>query len=441
MFGGKVNQDIQMSEEIGKQDGEYENIQYEDVEDEDITYINDEDELNSQIDPETLLEEGNILKKSREFDVAIVKLYWALTNKINRLGISEDCGVDPRLAEYYLSYADVLFEKEENSTNFFQSKTISQHCTDYIATLSPNHGEQLQSREVSLLPSSSSSSSSSDTKAIEIQNIQSNETTDEEIAWENFEAAKLAYMKRIELHKRSGYESFCNTGIIPEYITDIFSSINDATSQSFESLLETICNHRKDENIIIKDVLFKDISDLSFTFMRLGDMLQLAEKYEEARLEYKYALYVLESFNAPLDTLESPLICLAQSTLFSGKIKDSKKIFERALTLVKQHLNGDNGMTPPSREIIDIYKVTIEDLQITLDDINKKLAIDPNDQKPISAVPKLEMMEQEKTFSKPQLSENENIKVVKADISNYQEEIYPNFGDNQKKRRIDLTKI
>ncbi|OII77886.1 hypothetical protein cand_038420 [Cryptosporidium andersoni] len=437
MFGGEVNQDMQMSEEIEEQNGKYENIQYEDVEDEDITYINDEDELNSQINPETLLEEGNILKKSKEFDVAIVKLYWALTNKINRLGISEDCGVDPRLAEYYLSYADALFGKEENSTNFFQSKTISQHCTDSIATLSPNHGEQVQSREVSLL----TSSSSSDTKAIQIQNIQSNETTDEEIAWENFEAAKLAYMKRIELHKRNDYESFCNTGIIPEYITDIFSSINDAASQSFESLLETICNHKKDENIKIKDLLFKDISDLSFTFMRLGDMLQLAEKYEEARLEYKYALYVLESFNASLDTLESPLICLAQSTLFSGKIKDSKEIFERVLTLVKQHLNGDNGMTPPSREMIDIYKVTIEDLQITLDDINKKLAIDSNDQKPISAVPKLEMMEQEKTFSKPLLSENENIKVVKADLSNFQEEIYQNFGDNQKKRRIDLTKI
>lgn len=245
---------------------------------------------------EELTQIGCTCLQQKDFEGAVQNFSWALTFKCRSLPENTDIHRD--LAPFYLNYGNALLIKEENSHELF----------DF---------------------------GSDEKKAHKSQSISENDkedVSDEQIAWEVLELARMCYERRLGP-----------------------SSAGDTPHT--------------------------DVIDASFVHIRLGDILMLQEKFAEAAQEYLKSITIRKLYDLPYTTLESSTLAYAQALLFSGEEENAVTNFQLALKLCKDHLSGVGGHTVAQERVKD-YEATIEDLEIQINETMQSIKTKLNNPNP-----------------------------------------------------------
>jgi len=259
----------------------------------------EEDDEEPEKTPDELLVEGKSLLKESNFGDALSKFAWAVQLKCRELKEVQD---HPDLALYYLNYGDALLVKEENSNELFD-------LTDDVP---------LENKEEKKAKTTTSASVDEDGSESQIR------ITDEQLAWETLELARVCYSQRLQKQESTKIET-------------------------------------------------KDVEDASFVHIRLGDILTLQEKFAEAAKEYQTAISLRQKHQLPYTALQAATVSLAQAQLFSGQRHEALENFKKALKYIEDNLNGVGGLVVPDDKKKD-FTMSVEDLQAQIDETEKAIA-------------------------------------------------------------------
>eukprot|EP00919_Chromeraceae_sp_WS-2016_P072364 GHVR01171188.1.p1 GENE.GHVR01171188.1~~GHVR01171188.1.p1 ORF type:complete len:423 (+),score=161.69 GHVR01171188.1:134-1402(+) len=328
--------------------------------DDDSEDSHDDDEApDESLSPEDLSLRAKELSKEGK-DADAVKFYsHALERKLKQCDGNDR---DPAVAEYLLNYGDALLRKEENSSELFvwdadakkkkemdeavmaaaekvagetereqghtqegiageaaQSHTAQSSCMEGVET----EKDVKKEIETSVDPSIKAEGGGEGGGEEGGEEGGEGDVGDLQLAWETLECARIAYKNKIE----------------------------EATR---------MCN-------ITRELVMEG----SFAHVRLGDLLLLQEKPEDAADEYRNALNMRVEFNLEYPTLCAPSLSLAQCLNFCDKNSEALQQFESTRELVRDYIGGIGGHTIHDNKIND-WKLTLREIEDTILDIKRK---------------------------------------------------------------------
>lgn len=317
--------------------------------------VDEQKELLEKSTAKELFDMGKLeFRENKNYEVAAERFSMAVEKKTKELNV--EGSIHPELREYYLSFADALLTKEEEKNDLFEFLKTKRLV---------DHAQSEKSSE-------------------------SEEVTDEQLAFEMFEFARKCYEKHIE---------------------------------DLEKAKETIP--------------ITDVVNYTYVFIRLGDISLLNHFFPEALEEYKKCVELREKYKLGNENLIAPLISLSQSYMFCGKRKDAVEHFER----VKQILLDVRQKTIPLPECTNekIIRDTYDDVQIQINDLKRQIEEEGEEGQELGSQTNAKelVITTKSEFDKAMLNK-ENNEVTKIKVSRVAEDDETHAA---KKRRIDLSKF
>eukprot|EP01068_Selenidium_serpulae_P017175 Selendium_serpulae@DN6357_c0_g2_i2.p1 len=300
--------------------------------DEDDADDEDDPEIEPDGTPEELTAEGKKLMEQEDFTGALSKFSWAVQKKEKSLDSSRQ--YHPELASYWLDYGDALLIKEENSNELFSFSKGPIESTSRTKTMKTEpKSTSSSSSGVSGTPPVGTEKKSDDnmgeSEKEEVPELAEHEAdatiTDEQLAWENLEMARMCFENKLQDLKEAG------------------------------------------------KVTEEDVVDATFVNIRLGDILTLQEKFADAAKEFGTAIALRKEHNLPYTRLQAPTLSLAQAQLFADEKEAALTNFKTALKLLEDNLAGVDGLHVLDDKKAD-FEATVEDLKIQISETEKTIA-------------------------------------------------------------------
>eukprot|EP00917_Polyrhabdina_sp_WS-2016_P006608 GHVP01014722.1.p2 GENE.GHVP01014722.1~~GHVP01014722.1.p2 ORF type:complete len:228 (-),score=44.73 GHVP01014722.1:1757-2440(-) len=114
----------------------------------------------------------------------------------------------------------------------------------------------------------------------------------------------------------------------------------------------------------------REVDDVSFVHMRLGDLLLASESYKDAETEFQTALDLREQHMFPKKKLKNCLVSLGQAQWLGLRAKEGLVSFTRALEYINDDLDQPGSLTPEERKSCLEF---VEDLELQIADVSKAL--------------------------------------------------------------------
>eukprot|EP01069_Polyplicarium_translucidae_P002115 Polyplicarium_translucidae@DN1925_c0_g1_i1.p2 len=272
-------------------------------------------------DADEALSVGENFLAESEFEAAVAMLSHALKLKLDSVGGDE---LDHSLRRFYLSYGDSLLQQEENLGDYLRLDKDKQGAEEPRP-----EGDAAPEGPAEGRAATSSQAPPGSGEGEEEEEEEGTGVSDEQLAWENLELARVTYARYLEAQKSAG---------------------------------------KADGDVELR----MDVEDASFVHVRLGDMLTVSERFDDAAKEFQAALDLREAHKFPYTAMPAPLISLGQAKLFGLHPDEALRSFEKALSLIKNHVSGVDGAVVPPEKLAS-YVLTAEDLRLQIDEVRTNI--------------------------------------------------------------------